>query len=79
MPSNFGDAPDQHGETFTVSYSNAEESIDPVMVKFLALLEQDCVKGENITTLSVMLDRSLNQVLKQPVDLSEDIEGKVNL
>jgi hypothetical protein len=79
MPSNFGDAPDQHGETFTVSYSNAEEVNDPVLDQFLALLEQDCVKGENITTLPVMLDRILNQALKQPVDLSEYIEGEVNL
>jgi len=70
---------DFNGKAITVSRADAGEHTDPAIARFLALLERDLVKGKNVTVLPAGLAKSLKQALKRPVDLSEDIEGVVNL
>ena len=70
---------DFDGKAITVSRANAEEHTDPAIAQFVALLERDLAEGKNVTALPDALTKSMQQVLKTPIDLSEDIEGDVNL
>ena len=52
---------------------------DPAIMSFLTLLEKGIQSGQHITTLPEDLSRLMLAVLKQPVDLNEEIEGDVTL
>ena len=68
-----------NGKSVTVSRADSTEHTDPAIARFLALIEQDISKGKNVTALPAALAKSMKQALKRPVDLSEDIEGDVDL
>lgn len=70
---------DYNGRSIIVSRADTEEHTDPAIAQFLALLERDLSEGKNVTALPDALAKSLQQALKHPVDLSEDIEGDVSL
>lgn len=70
---------DYNGQSITVSRADMEEHTDPAIAQFLALLERDLTEGKNVTALPDALAKSLQQALKHPVDLSENIEGNVSL
>lgn len=54
-----------------------DEHVDPAISGFLALLEKDIQSGRNISMLPDDLARVMLAALKQPVDLSEEIDGDV--
>lgn len=56
-----------------------DEHMDPAIGSFLALFESDIRSGRNITLLPDDLARAMLAALKQPVLLSEEIEGDVAL
>jgi len=70
---------DFNGKSITVSRAETHEHTDPAISRFLALLQRDLETGKNVTTLPAGLARSLQQALKHPIDLNEEIEGDVSL
>lgn len=70
---------DFNGQSMTVSRAEAHEHTDPAISRFLALLQRDLEAGKNIVPLSADLGRSLQQALKHPIDLNEEIDGDVSL
>ena len=70
---------DLRGSQVIVTRVENELHEDPAIESFLALLEKDIASGRNISTLPADLARSMSPALKRPVDLSEEIEGDVEL
>src|SRR5659263_780003 len=70
---------DFNGKSITVARAETHEQTDPAISRFLALLERDLETGKNVTALPAVLARSLQQALKHPIDLNEEIEGDVGL
>ncbi|WVN42070.1 type II toxin-antitoxin system PrlF family antitoxin [beta proteobacterium MWH-UniP1] len=52
---------------------------DPAIGSFLALLESDIRAGKRVTTLPDDLVNAMLATLKQPADLTSEIEGDVAL
>ena len=70
---------DFNGTTIVVTRADAAEHTDPVIAKFLALIEKDIARGKNVSALPANLAKSLKNALKTKIDLAEDIKGGVSL
>ncbi|MBI4757168.1 MAG: type II toxin-antitoxin system PrlF family antitoxin [Betaproteobacteria bacterium] len=70
---------DLRGSQVVVSRVEDEPHEDPAIERFLALLEKDIQSGRHITTLPDDLARAMLTAIKQPIDLSAEIEGDVAL
>ncbi|HEX5279953.1 MAG TPA: type II toxin-antitoxin system PrlF family antitoxin [Micropepsaceae bacterium] len=62
----------------TVVNPNAEHR-DPALGSFLKLLEKDIAAGRNVRDLPESLTATLRKALKTKVDLTEALEGDVEL
>ena len=70
---------DFNGKSVTVSRADAAEHVDPAIGQFLALIEHDLIEGKNVTALPADLAKSMKRAIKRQLDLSEEIEGEVDL
>jgi len=70
---------DFNGKSITVSRADAAEHVDPAIAQFLALIERDLINGKNVAGLPADLAKSMKQAMKRQHDLSEEIEGEVDL
>jgi len=66
------------GGEVIVTRADAEHE-DPAIGAFLGLLEQDIRQGKHVGNLPDELAQAMLANLEHPVDLNEDIEGKVAL
>jgi antitoxin PrlF len=70
---------DLRGSQVIVTRVENDDHEDPAIESFLALLEKDVASGRHISTLPNDLARSMLAAIKQPVDLSQEIDGDVVL
>lgn len=70
---------DLRGSQVIVTRVENDDHVDPAIGSFLALLEKDIASGQHISTLPTDLARSMLAAIKQPVDLSQEIDGDVVL
>ncbi len=70
---------DFNGKSITVSRADAEKHVDPAIGQFLALIEQDLINGKNVAALPADLAKSMKRTIKRQLDLSEEIQGDVDL
>lgn len=78
---NFGGkvAFDLQGPQIIVTRVEDEPHADPAIEGFLALLEKDIASGRHVAMLPSDLGQAMLAAIKQPVNLSEEIDGDVAL
>lgn len=70
---------DFDGTAVVISRAAAIEHTDPAIAKFLAVIERDIARGQNVSALPVHLARSIKHSLHAGIDRRADIEGDVSL
>ncbi len=70
---------DLRGSQVIVSRVEDAEHEDPAIASFLALLERDIERGQNLSSLPPDLAQSMLAAVKRSVDLKAEIEGEVAL
>ena len=68
----------RHGEVIVTRAGDGEHA-DPAIEAFLALLEKDIRSGKRLRALPEKLARSMLAQLRSPLELDDEIEGKVAL
>lgn len=70
---------DLRGNEITVSKAEESEHIDPAIMAFLSLLEQDIQSGSHISTLPDNLKQAMISHSNHTINLDDEILGDVTL